>query len=274
MAKEERNRCPLRAILKLFKTGEMWMGLSLITICLSLGRGCMRYWEEGDLGEGCPAEKETDSSVKECEELAYIATDNTARVTCASSATVIGDYVMPSNLGGCPVVEIGAFAFHSCTGMTSMTIPKDVACFGYGAFQGCGGLTNFCVDASNSNCRAVGGMLISKDGCLVAVAGGLPGVTIPEGVSSIGDGAFGCCGKLTSVTIPDGVTSVGGAAFHECGKLTRVEIPDSVIAIGASAFSGCHELKEVRVSAKSRSRISMLLKKSGVDVCNLTFVEK
>lgn len=274
MDKEERKMCPLRVIVELFKTGEMWMGLSLITICLSLGRGCMRYWDEGDLGGGSPAEKETDSSVKECEELTYIATGNAARVTCASSVTVIGDYVIPSSLGGCPVVEIGAFAFNSCTGMVSVTIPNEVARFGYGAFQGCGGLTNFCVDASNSNCCAVGGMLISKDGCLIAVGGGVLGVKIPDGVVSIGDGAFGCCEKVSSVTIPGGVTSVGGAAFLNCRKLTRVEISDSVVAIGASAFLGCSELKEVLVSAKSKNRISMLLKKSGVDVCNLRFVER
>ena len=135
-------------------------------------------------------------------------------------------------------------------------------------------MTNFCVDVDNSDYRAIGGMLISKDGCLIAVGGVVSGVTIPEGVSCIGDGAFGCCRKFSSMIIPDGVMSVGGAAFHDCVKLARLEIPDSVIAIGASAFSRCSELKEVRVSAKSKNRISMLLKKAGVDVRNLKFVEK
>ena len=272
MAKNKNQRDCL--IVGLFKTGEMWMGLSLITICLSLGRGCMRHWDGGDLSEGCPAEKETDGSIKKSEDLTYVVCDNTARVMCASSVTAIGDYVIPSSLGGCPVVEIGAFAFHSCTGLTSVTIPKEVMRFGYGAFVGCNGLTNFCVDTANSNCSAVGGMLISKDGCLVAVGGGMSSVTIPEKVTSIGDGAFGCCGKLSSVAIPDGVMSVGGAAFHDCGKLMRVEFPDSVIAIGASVFSGCPGLNEVCVSVKSKKRISMLLKKSGAEVRNLKFVEK
>lgn len=45
-------------------------------------------------------------------------------------------------------------------------------------------------------------------------------VTIPKGVTTIGDSAFSGCRGLTSVTIPKSVTSIGNEAFSECNKLT------------------------------------------------------
>ncbi|MCL1822492.1 MAG: leucine-rich repeat domain-containing protein [Prolixibacteraceae bacterium] len=66
----------------------------------------------------------------------------------------------------------------------------------------------------------------------------LTGVTIPSGVTGIGNWAFMWCSKLTSVTIPNTVTSIGGSAFYECG-LTSINIPGSVTNIGEEAFYGC-----------------------------------
>jgi hypothetical protein len=39
---------------------------------------------------------------------------------------------------------------------------------------------------------------------------------IPDGVTSIGAGAFVGCSSLISVTIPDSVTSISGWAFRGC----------------------------------------------------------
>lgn len=72
-------------------------------------------------------------------------------------------------------------------------------------------------------------------------------VTIPDGVTSIGDFAFCDCGKLTSVNIPDSVTSIGGYAFQDCSSLTSVTIPDSVTSIGYRAFDGCYNLTSVTI---------------------------
>ena len=66
--------------------------------------------------------------------------------------------------------------------------------------------------------------------------GKLVGVTIPNGLTSIGKNAFHS-NKLTSVTIPNGVVYIGSNAFSS-NELTSVTIPDGVVSIGSSAFSG------------------------------------
>ena len=53
-------------------------------------------------------------------------------------------------------------------------------------------------------------------------------VTIPAGVTRIGDGAFLDCTALTSVTIPAGVTHIGDRVFEWCDELTRVTLPASL----------------------------------------------
>ena len=57
---------------------------------------------------------------------------------------------------------------------------------------------------------------IIENGVLKKYVGPGGDVTIPEGVTSIGDGAFRCCESLKSVTIPDSVTSIGNGAFGWC----------------------------------------------------------
>ena len=72
-------------------------------------------------------------------------------------------------------------------------------------------------------------------------------IVIDDGVTSIGDYAFGSCSSLTSVTIPNSVTSIGEDAFWACSKLTSVTIPNSVTSIGNSAFSRCSKLTSITI---------------------------
>lgn len=76
---------------------------------------------------------------------------------------------------------------------------------------------------------------------------GLTGVTIPDSVTEIGQTAFGQCTGLTGVTIPDSVTSIGSFAFQNCAALAEVTIPASVTSIGESAFSYCSSLISVDI---------------------------
>ena len=86
---------------------------------------------------------------------------------------------------------------------------------------------------------------IIENGVLTKYVGPGGDVTVPEGVTSIGQGAFEWCHSLTSITLPDSVTSIGECAFFGCKKLTSVTLPDSVTSIGKGSFWGCEALASI-----------------------------
>jgi hypothetical protein len=93
----------------------------------------------------------------------------------------------------------------------------------------------------------------------------LTSVTIPNSVTSIGDGAFMDCSALSSpiynihcfafmptsysgaYTIPNSIKQIAGGAFSGCTSLTTVTIPNSVTSIGDFAFGGCTSLTFVTI---------------------------
>ncbi len=75
----------------------------------------------------------------------------------------------------------------------------------------------------------------------------LHSVTIPKGVTSFENEAFANCEKLNTITIPEGVTSIGFAAFLNCIALTSITIPEGVLRIGRSAFYACSNLSSVTI---------------------------
>jgi len=75
-------------------------------------------------------------------------------------------------------------------------------------------------------------------------------VIIDNGVTTIGNNAFGACSSLTSVSIPNTVTTIGDWAFGYCSSLTSVRIPNSVTTIENYAFYYCYSLAHI-YSARS-----------------------
>lgn len=70
----------------------------------------------------------------------------------------------------------------------------------------------------------------------------ITGVTILDGVLTIGIGAFRGCTALVSVNIPESVTSIHDAAFYGCSRLQNIELPSGLTKIADFAFFGCESL--------------------------------
>ncbi len=106
------------------------------------------------------------------------------------------------------------------------------------------------------------------DGVLKAYTGTDPEAFIPEGVHTIGEGAFKGmawlkkvvlpstlkkigpsafkgCRQLQDLTFPEGLEEVSGYAFHRCHGLTEAVFPTSVGKVGDCVFLYCDHLKKV-----------------------------
>ena len=116
------------------------------------------------------------------------------------------------------VTSIGNEAFNYCRSLTSVTIGDSVTTIGKDAFQGCKSLIEFKGKFATEDGRS---LIMDNTIIAYAKASGTT-YTIPDGVTTIGEGAFADCYSLTSVTIPDSVTSIGERAFYNSYNLTSV----------------------------------------------------
>lgn len=83
--------------------------------------------------------------------------------------------------------------------------------------------------------------------CIPEKIDGKPVTVISEapGYYPENPGAFSGCDTLRTVTIPEGVTEIGDNSFAGCVNLQTVYVPASVGSIGSCAFSDCPSLKNV-----------------------------
>ena len=141
-----------------------------------------------------------------------------------------GAYEIPGS-----VTEIGWGAFDGCDGLTAVTIPGSVQTIGKRAFSGCMRLKEVNIPE--------GVTTIEEYTFQTCIA--LKKVVIPSSVKTIGGDAFFGCSGLTGVKISEGVETIGHGAFISCKGLTEVKIPNGVKRIGDRAFDDCKGLNAV-----------------------------
>ena len=193
----------------------------------------------------------------------YTVTGDEATITGYTGSAK--NLVIPSELGGKPVTEIGIFAFALCDSLTEVTIPEGVTSIGNAAFSGCSSLTEVTIpksvtsigDSAFYNCDALktvyyggsqtdwGKISIGSDNDPLLKAEIICAIQESNGFAYTvtGDEATitGYTGSAKNIVIPSElggkpVTAIADKAFYRYGKMRDIYIPKTVKAIGEDAF--------------------------------------
>ena len=130
-------------------------------------------------------------------------------------------------------------AFSECVNLTDINIPDSITTLGDEVLSYCGSLLNISIDENSQKYLLIDGVLFSKDkNTIILYPAGKEddSYIIPDGVKTIRNAAFSCC-NLSDVTIPEGVTAIGDYAFSDSWNLKSIQMPESVTDIGISAFA-------------------------------------
>lgn len=90
-------------------------------------------------------------------------------------------------------------------------------------------------------------------------------VTLPEGVTRIGNGAFSNCIYIEKMIIPESVISIGDYAFVGCECLKNITIPDSVTSIGrfALGYSSSDESYDLTIAGFNGTTVEQYANENG-----------
>ena len=138
------------------------------------------------------------------------------------------------------VETIGSYAFKGCKNAKfNPALPETLTAIGDYAFQNCANLYAVTLPAS-----------LQTIGEYAFYASSIQEIVLPEGLFSLGDGAFWFCKALETADFVNSmeIISIPSNAFNGCSGLRKVYLPFFVEEIGDYAFSGCKSLKSLNFS--------------------------
>lgn len=183
--------------------------------------------------------------------------------TSQTKEIVILDNIMTDDGKTYKVTEIMSSAFYKCK-LKSVHFPVTLKTIGPGAFSNCPNFykdKNFDVPdgVKTIGMEAFYGCKFSSltlPSSLTKVEeGAFQNTTItsirfykPKSSLTLEFRTFRGCKQLTSVSLPSGVSKMGQAIFAECSALSSVSIPASVATVPSMGFQDCKALKTVSLA--------------------------
>ncbi|MGF7108529.1 leucine-rich repeat protein [Treponema pedis] len=206
-----------------------------------------------------------------------------------------GKLVIPRNIYGKDIENIGENAFKDCTDLTEVVIEEGIKTIGKNAFSGCKELLKITIPNTVTKiveqvffqCKKLASIELPKVteiGDRAFANTEIESITIPE-VTKIGSSAFSGCKNLKTVnmpkvtelgtgvfkssgletvTIPKGITKITDSLFEKCENLKTVIMYENVIEFGSGSFEGCNKLSKLILSPKLVKAGSSVFKSSGI----------
>ena len=141
---------------------------------------------------------------------------NTTGITLTDYRGDASDLLIPSELDGKPVTQLGNDLFYGNMKLKSVVIPGTVTAIGSNAFNSCTSLEDLQLSFT---------------------------------IKTIAAGTFRNCIRLKEVLLPKTVTSIGNFAFAECRSLREIYLPN-ISSVGESAFENCEQLSAIYYSKR------------------------
>ena len=124
------------------------------------------------------------------------------------------------------VTSIGNYAFYYCQYATELTLPESVTALGSNSFSSCYGLTEVALPD---------GITEIPDSCFY-YCGALTDVQWPASLTAIGGNAFNSC-NLGDLIVPEGVTTLGQYAFGGNSNMSKLTLPSTLTEVADYGFS-------------------------------------
>ena len=163
----------------------------------------------------------------------YVEIENGVRLTAYLGSDT--EIILPSEINGRAVLEIGDYMFVKHTHIRKVVFPETLESIGAFAFIYCERLNS--VEFSSS--------LKEIDDFAFAWCENIKEVNFPEALEKIGNEAFRGCDGIETVVIPQSVTYLGESIFANCRGIVSAEVYSSAKNLGSGLFFDCIALESV-----------------------------